>query len=94
MTKPDVTIYSKPACPSCVKAKGVLKNMGVAFTEKTIGTDIQPAELFQLFEDKGLPAPRTAPQIFIGEQCVGGYEQLLSYIEDTGFNGTGYAVGQ
>ena len=94
MTNSNITIYSKPACPSCVKAKGVFKNMGVAFTEKTIGTDIQPAELFQLFEDKGLPAPRTAPQIFIGDQHVGVYEHLLSYIENTGFNGTGHAVGQ
>ena len=51
MTNSNITIYSKPACPSCVKAKGVFKNMGVAFTEKTIGTDIQPAELFQVFED-------------------------------------------
>ena len=47
----------------------------------------------QLFEDKGLPAPRTAPQIFIGEQHVGGYEQLLKYIEDTGFNGSGSSTG-
>ena len=47
----------------------------------------------QLFEDKGLPAPRTAPQIFIGGQHVGGYEQLLRYIEDTGFNGTGSSTG-
>lgn len=93
MTKTDVVIYSKPSCPSCIKAKDVFTKMGVAYTEKTIGSDIQPAELFQLFEDKGLPAPKTAPQIFIGDQCVGGYEQLVDYIESTGYNGTGHAVG-
>ena len=89
----DITIYSKPMCPSCVKAKNVFKSMNLEYTEKTIGSDIQPGELMQLFEDKGLPAPRTAPQIFIGGQHVGGYEQLLSYIEDTGFNGTGSSTG-
>tara|TARA_Y100000022_G_C13033311_1_gene276581 strand:- start:315 stop:545 length:231 start_codon:yes stop_codon:yes gene_type:complete len=76
-----------------VKAKNVFKNLHLEFTEKTIGSDIQPGELMQLFEDKGLPAPRTAPQIFIGEQHVGGYEQLLKYIEDTGFNGSGSSTG-
>ena len=89
----NITIYSKPMCPSCVKAKNVFKNLHLEFTEKTIGSDIQPGELMQLFEDKGLPAPRTAPQIFIGDQHIGGYESLVSYIEDTGFNGTGSATG-
>ena len=89
----DITIYSKPMCPSCVKAKNVFKSMNLEYTEKTIGSDIQPGELMPLFEDKGLPAPRTAPQIFIGGHHVGGYEQLLRYIEDTGFNGTGSSTG-
>ena len=89
----DITIYSKPMCPSCVKAKNVFKSMNLEYTEKTIGSDIQPGELMQLFEDKGLPAPRTAPQIFIGGHHGGGYEQLLRYIEDTGFNGTGSSTG-
>ena len=34
-----------------------------------------------LFEEKGLPAPKTAPQVFIGDQLIGGYEALVSYIE-------------
>ena len=54
----NITIYSKPMCPSCVKAKNVFKNLRLEFTEKTIGSDIQPSELMQLFEEKGLPQPR------------------------------------
>ena len=46
----------------------------------------------KLFEDKGLPAPRTAPQVFLRGNYVGGYEQLTSYIENTGFNGTGHSL--
>jgi len=94
MTNMNVVIYSKPNCPSCVKAKSVFDKMNVEYQEHKIGSDIQPQELFDLFESKGLAQPRTAPQIFIGEQHVGGYEQLLSYIEDTGFNGTGHAACQ
>lgn len=93
MTKHNVVIYSKPNCPSCVKAKAVFDKMEIAYEESKIGSDIQPQQLFDLFESKGLPQPRTAPQIFIGETHVGGYEQLLSYIEQTGFNGSGYGVG-
>tara|TARA_X000000368_G_scaffold387639_1_gene348543 strand:- start:5484 stop:5759 length:276 start_codon:yes stop_codon:yes gene_type:complete len=87
------TIYSKTHCPSCLKAKAEFKKLGVQYEEKLIGSDIAPPELFALFEEKGLAQPRTAPQIFIGDTYIGGYEALMSYIEDTGFNGTGESVG-
>ena len=80
----EVVIYSKPHCPSCVKAKAVFDGMNVKYKTLTLGTDIQPSELMALFEEKGLPAPRTAPQVFIGDQHIGGYEQLLSYIDAPG----------
>ena len=89
----EVVIYSKPHCPSCVKAKAVFDKMNVEYKTFTLGTDIQPSELMALFEEKGLPAPRTAPQVFIGDQHIGVYEQLLSYIDATGWNGTGSSLG-
>ena len=89
----SVVIYSKTHCPSCLKAKDVFKKMKVPYTVKTLGVDIQASELFTIFEGKGLPQPRTAPQIFIGDTYIGGYEALESYIENTGFNGSGYSVG-
>jgi glutaredoxin len=88
----DNIVFSKPACPSCVKAKALLDKLQIKYTVKTLGEDIQPSELMALFESKGLPAPRTAPQVFLRGQHVGGYEALLSYIEDTGFNGTGHSI--
>ncbi len=87
-----VTVYSKPLCPSCDKAKALLTKMQVPFETVQIGKDIRPDELFKLFEDKGLPAPRTAPQVFISDNLIGGYEALLKYCEDTGFNGTGETI--
>ena len=87
------TIYTKTHSPSCLKAKAEFKKLGVEYDEKLIGTDIQPQELFTIFEEKGLAQPRTAPQIFISDTYIGGYEALLKYIEDTGFNGTGASVG-
>jgi len=89
----SVIVYSKPSCPSCVNAKRKLTELKVPFEEKTLGVDVSPDELFEIFDKKELPRPRTAPQIFINDKHVGGYEALLSYIEETGFNGTGYAPG-
>ena len=48
----EVVIYSKPHCPSCVKAKAVFDKMNVEYKTFTLGTDIQPSELMALFEEK------------------------------------------
>ena len=89
----STVVYSKPNCPSCVKAKALLKNKNIPYVEKIIGQDIAVETLLKEFEVNGLPAPRTAPQVFIGDQHIGGYEQLLSYIDATGWNGTGSSLG-
>ena len=83
MTRQDVIIYSKPNCPSCVKAKSLFDKMNVTYEAKNIGSDIQPSELMALFEQKGLPAPRTAPHSVIGGQKSCGYEQLKTEIQST-----------
>jgi len=36
------------------------------------------------------PGARTFPQIKVHGKNVGGFEDFLSYIEDTGYNGSGY----
>jgi glutaredoxin len=50
-------------------------------------SDFTREELFEQF-----PTARTFPQIKINEKVVGGYEQLVTYIEETGYNGTGYIL--
>ena len=88
----NVTVYSKPGCPSCESAKRKLTQMGVAYEVKTLGKDITPDEMFEAFDAKGWARPRTAPQIVINGDLIGGYEAMLKYIEDTGFNGTGHTI--
>tara|TARA_B100001287_G_scaffold246372_1_gene224279 strand:+ start:894 stop:1163 length:270 start_codon:yes stop_codon:yes gene_type:complete len=85
-------IYSKPSCPSCVQAKNLLAERQIPFTEVVLGKDITPDELFTIFDEKELPRPKSAPQVFLGDKHIGGYEALVSYVENTGFNGTGYSV--
>ena len=85
-TPSTTVVYSKPNCPSCVKAKMLLKNKNIPFTESIIGKDIQVETLMKEFEINGLPMPRTAPQIILHGKYVGGYEQLVEVMENTGMN--------
>jgi len=41
---------------------------------------------------EAIPNARTVPQIVINSHVVGGYEQLVEYVENTGFNGTGESL--
>lgn len=70
----QVTIYTKAYCPYCVRAKSVLDNKGVAYQE--IRIDEQPELRPQMIERAA--GRSTVPQIFIGEQHIGGCDDMLA----------------
>lgn len=67
----EVTIYTWTVCPYCDRAKTLLKNKGLGYKE--INLDGKDDELKALRERTGM---RTVPQIFIGDELVGGYTDL------------------
>lgn len=67
----DVIVYTKSYCPYCTKAKDLLKQKGVFFKEIDVEYDDQARE-----EMIRLSRRQTVPQIFIGTQPIGGYEDL------------------
>ena len=73
-----ITVYSKPACPFCDKAKHLLETKGIDFEIVDISQDIDAREFLV---DSGF---RTVPQIFKnGELFVeGGYHGLIKLTED------------
>ena len=81
----SVTVYTKDLCGYCDAAKSLLRKMNVRFDEAKIGTDITKEELLEI-----APNARTAPQIVINNKVVGGYDDVVDYIENTGWNGSGY----
>ena len=85
-THSTTVVYSKPNCPSCVKAKALLKNKNIPYVEKIIGQDIAVETLLKEFEVNGLPAPRTAPQVILHGKYVGGYEKLVEHMDSHGMN--------
>ncbi len=72
-----VVIYSKDNCPYCTAAKALLTGKGVPFTEHNLQT--KPDELAALKQRTGM---RTVPQIFIGEELIGGFSELQKLEND------------
>ncbi|HEY0877612.1 MAG TPA: glutaredoxin 3 [Zeimonas sp.] len=69
-----VVMYSTAVCPYCQRAEQLLKARGVESIEK-VRIDQDPAQRDAMIERTGR---RTVPQIFIGEQHVGGYDDLAA----------------
>jgi glutaredoxin 3 len=67
-----ITMYSTAVCPYCIRAEALLRQRGVQDIQK-IRIDEDPAERDRMIEITGR---RTVPQIFIGEQHVGGFDDL------------------
>ena len=80
-----VIIWSKDNCPYCDQAKALLKDRGITFEERKIGDGYTREELLE-----AVPTARTVPQIIINGAAIGGFTELRKYIDETGFNGTGY----
>ena len=71
MPAPKVTVYTKDACPFCVRAKRLLAKKGVPFAE--ISVEGRDDLRDWLVEASG---QRTVPQIFAGARSLGGYTDI------------------
>ena len=81
----SIEIWGKTACPSCTKAQALCESRQFKFEYKELGKDFDRDSVMNEF-----PGARTFPQIKVYGKPVGGYEQFVSYIEDTNYNGTGH----
>lgn len=71
---PKIEVYSTAVCPYCVSAKNLLKSKGLEWTEVRI--DMDPAQRDAMLARSG--GRRTVPQIFINDQHVGGFDDLVA----------------
>ena len=67
----DLLIYTKQWCPFCAKAKALLRAKGVAWDEADVTDD--EARQAEMIARSGR---RSVPQIFLGGEHVGGYDDL------------------
>lgn len=71
---PKIEVYSTATCPYCVAAKNLLKSKGLEWVEVRIDTD--PVQRDSMLTRSG--GRRSVPQIFVNDQHVGGYDDLLA----------------
>ena len=75
-----ITVYSKPNCPYCDKAKYLLKSLGLQYEEKTVTKDLSVEELYEALGKQ----VRTIPQIVINKDHIGGYNELKEHFINKG----------
>jgi len=74
---PEVTLYTTRVCPYCIAAKRLLSRRGVSYKE--IDVSANPEKRAWLVQATGR---RTVPQIFIGSEAIGGYDELRTLDDD------------
>ena len=67
-----VTLYTTRFCPYCVRAKAVLDQKGVNYTE--IAVDNDPGLRREMVTRSGATS---VPQIWVGEEHIGGCDEML-----------------
>jgi len=68
-----ITIFTKPGCPFCKKAKELLIEKGLQFEKLTLGEEIT------LTGFRAIANSDAVPQIFINGQHIGGSEELSAH---------------
>ncbi len=68
---PEIIIYTTPTCPYCLRAKALLREKNLAFTEISVATDGKLRR--EIAERSGRT---TVPQIFFGDRHIGGCDDL------------------
>jgi len=67
----SITVYTTDYCGYCTAAKALLKSKGIPFQEIDVTKD--PALRQEVMQRSGR---RTVPQIFIGDESIGGFTEL------------------
>ncbi len=78
MSSPAVVMYTTGWCPYCSRARKLLESKGVGFEEFDV--ESQPGKRAEMQTRSGR---RSVPQIFIGDQHIGGCDDLHA-LDDAG----------
>ncbi|MDB2384447.1 glutathione peroxidase [Endozoicomonas sp.] len=70
----SVSLFTKPGCPFCAKAKHMLSDRHIAFEEIILGKDATSTSL------RAVTGQGTVPQVFIGGEHIGGSDHLEQWL--------------
>lgn len=71
----SITVFTKPGCAFCAKAKQLLIDKGLNYEEVVLGKDATTVSL------RAVTGLSTVPQVFIGGKHIGGSEQLEKFLD-------------
>jgi glutaredoxin 3 len=74
-----IHLYTLSQCPFCVAAKAFLEEKKWDYTETVV--DNSPDLWKEMMEKSG--GGNTAPQIFFGDVCIGGFSEMTA-LEESG----------
>lgn len=70
-----VTLFTKPGCPFCAKAKATLHDNNIAFEEIVLGSDATSVSL------KAVSGETTVPQLFVDGKHIGDSDAVVAYVK-------------
>ena len=70
----DVTLFTRPGCPFCSRAKGMLRDAGIQFDELVLNRDYSEVTL------RAVAGASMVPQVFINGDHIGGSDELETYL--------------
>lgn len=73
-----IEIYGKQGCSFCDKAKNLLDNRNIPYNYYQMGEQYTLQEFVEMF-----PGQKTVPVIKVHGMKIGGYTELLGYVEET-----------
>ena len=76
----EAIVWSQYHCVYCDRAKTLLTAKGIEYHERIIGMDEGNWTKEALM--KAVPGARSIPQIFMGNKYIGGYAELVQYLND------------
>ena len=68
-----VVVYSTQLCPSCIRARLLLEARSIPFESIDVTGDAEARARLVAMTGR-----RTVPQIFIGEEAIGGFDALVA----------------
>lgn len=81
-----IQIYTKSNCVWCVRTKELLNQLQLNYYEFMLDVDFTKAELMDKLNLEA-DGKITLPQVFINGSSIGGYEDTMEYLEQTGIMG-------
>jgi glutaredoxin-like protein len=70
----SVTVFSRPGCPFCVRAKGLLNDAGLEYDELVLNRDFHESTV------RAISGDSMVPQVFINGERIGGSEEVEKYL--------------